>query len=219
VLTHDEVRDNEIFVGSLVTGTVARGWSIGKGRSFSEIGQAGISLSHDGDRVVVSTLPYENSLPKDYRNIQSFATATGILGKSIRTDGIVGSIVLMPGGTLLAARIDTPSFFSKKACIEKWNLNTGDLDGRFCDKERNVSGVIAASPASGRVAGIASQTDRSLEGQVYAVSGRINLWDWKSGSLIASSDEISHLVSTVQISPYGEWVIVDQELLHLSTAP
>jgi hypothetical protein len=70
-----------------------------------------------------------------------------------------------------------------------------------------------------RVVGFASQIHKSIEGHVYAASGRVDVWNTKSGSLIASSDEIPHFVSSVQISANGEWVLADQVLLQLSTAP
>jgi len=139
--------------------------------------------------------------------------------KSIRTDGLIGQVMLLPGENVLASRIDTPGFFSKKTCIEKWNLNTGTLDNRFCHQGRNVIVSLAASLAAGRVAGFAAETHKSIEGQVYAVSGKIDVWDIKSESLIATSEDISQPVSSLQMSSNGEWIMADQMLFKLSITP
>jgi WD40 repeat protein len=219
VLTHDELQGNEVFVGLFSSGQIIKGWSLGKGRTATQLGQTSLSLSEDGSRAVVPVLPDENSLPKAFNNLRLYNSSNGDILKSIRTDGLVGQIVLLPGENILASRIDTPGLFSKKACIERWSFSTGTLGSRFCDQGRNVSVALAASPATDRVVGFASQMHKSIEGQVYAASGKVDVWDMKSGNIVASSDEIPRLVSHLQISPNGEWVMADQMLFQLGTAP
>jgi len=138
--------------------------------------------------------------------------------KSIRTDGLVGQIMLLSGETILASRIDTPGLFSKKTCIEQWSFGAGTLDSQFCDQGRTVSVALGASLATGRVVGFASQLHKSIEGQVDVASGRIDAWNVKTGSLIASSAEIPKLVSSVQVSSDGQWIMADQMLMQLITA-
>ena len=219
VLTHDELQGNEVFVGSFSSGQVIRSWGLGKGRTATQLGQTSVSLNEDGSRIVVSVLPDENSLPKGFNNLRLYSASSGDMVKSIRTDGLVGQVMLLPSGNILAARIDTPGLFSKKACIEDWSFSTGNLGNRFCDRGRNVSVALAVSLTANRVVGFASQMHKSIEGQVYAASGRVDLWDMKSGKIIASSDEIPRLVSHLQISPNGEWVMADQTLFQTSTTP
>jgi hypothetical protein len=219
VLTHDELQGNEAFVGSFSSGQIIKGWSLGKGRAATQLGQVSLSLSDDGSRTAVSVLPDENSLPKSFNNLRVYNSGSGEMIKSIRTDGLVGQIMLLPGENILASRIDTPGLFSKKTCIEKWNLRAGTLDSQFCDRGRTVSVALAASVAAGRVVGFASQIHKSMEGQVYAAPGRVDVWDINSGNLIASSTDIPRLVSSLQVSSNGEWVIADQMLLQLSTTP
>jgi hypothetical protein len=85
---------------------------------------------------------------------------------------------------------------------------------------KNWNGWPSAQlPRQSGVVGFASQIHKSIEGQVRAASGRVDVWDMRSGNLVASSDEIPHFVSSVQISANGEWVLAEQVLLHLSTAP
>jgi hypothetical protein len=60
---------------------------------------------------------------------------------------------------------------------------------------------------------------KSIEGQVNAASERVDVWNMKSGNLIASSEEIPRLALNLQISANGEWVIADQVLLQVSPAP
>jgi hypothetical protein len=164
-------------------------------------------------------LPDENSLPKAFKNLLLYDSTSGDMVNSIRTDGLIGQIMLLPGEDILAASIGTPGLFSKKTCIEKWSLGAGTLDSRFCDQGRTVSVALAASPATGRVVGFASQIRKSIEGLVYAASGRVDVWDMKSGSLIASSADVPRPISSLQVSSNGEWMMADQILLQLSTAP
>jgi hypothetical protein len=144
---------------------------------------------------------------------------SGKVEKSIRTDGLTGQIILLHDDDLLASRIDTPGLFSKKTCIEWWNLDSRNLKSRFCDPGRTVSVALAASLAAGRVVGFASRMRKTIEGQVYAASGRVDVWDMKSGNLIASSEEIPRLVQHLEISANGEWVMADQTLFQLSPGP
>jgi WD40 repeat protein len=219
VLTHDELQGNEVFVGSFSSGQIIKGWSLGKGRTATQLGQTSVSLNGDGSRIAVSVLPDENSLPKGFNNLRLYNSSSGDMVKSIRTDGLVGQVALLPSDNVLAARIDTPGLFSKKACLEGWHFSTGALGNRFCDQGRNVSVALAVSLTASRVAGFASQMHKSIEGQVYAASGIVDVWDMKSGNIVASSDEIPRLVSHLQISPNGEWVMADQMLFQLGTAP
>jgi len=219
VLTHDELQGNEAFIGSFSSGQILKGWSLGKGRTATQLGQASLSLSDDGSRTAISSLPDENTLPKGFNNLRLYNSSSGEMVKSIRTDGLVGQVMLLSGENVLASRIDTPGLFSKKTCIEKWSFGSGSLDSQFCDKGRTVSVALAASAAAGRVVGFASQMHKSIEGQVYAATGRVDVWDIKSGNLIASSAELPRFVSTLQMSASGEWVVADQTLLHLGTNP
>jgi hypothetical protein len=219
VLTHDELEGNEVFVGSFSSGQIIKSWSLGKGRTATQLGQTSLSLSEDGSRTAITVLPDSNSLPKGFKNLRLYSSSGGDIVKSIRTDGLIGQIMLLPGENVLASRIDMPGLFSKKACIERWNLDSGSLGSQFCDQGRNVSVALGASVAAGRVVGFASEIRKSIEGQVYAASGRVDVWDMKSGNIVASSDEIPRLVSYLQVSANGEWVIADQMLFQISTAP
>jgi WD40 repeat protein len=219
VLTHDELQGNEVFLGSFSSGQIIKNWSLGRGRAATQLGQISLSISDDGSRTAVSVLPDGNSLPRGFDNLRLYDSGSAEMVKSVRTNGLVGQIALLPGENVLASRIDTPGLFSKKVCIEKWSLNTGSLDGQLCDQHRNANTALSASVVTGRIAGFAYQLHKSVEGQVYAASGRVDVWDMKSGNLLASSDEISHFVSSVQISANGNWVLAGQTLMHLSIAP
>ncbi len=218
-LTHDELQGNEVFIGSFSAGRIIKSWTLGQGRTATQLGQTSLSLGEDGSETAVSVLPGENSLPKGFNNLRLYDSGSGEMVKSIRTDGLVGQIMLLSGETILASRIDTPSLFSKKTCIEKWSFGSETLNSQFCDQRRNVSVALGASLATGRLVGFASQLHKSIEGQVYAASGSIDAWDIKTGSLIASSAEIPKLVSSVQVSSNGEWIMADQMLMQLTTAP
>jgi hypothetical protein len=218
-LTHHELQGSEVFIGSFSSGQIVKGWNLGQGRTATQLGQTSLSLGGDGSKAAVSLLPGENSLPKGFNNLRLYDSGSGEMVKSIRTDGLAGQLVLLPDETILVSRIDTPGLFSKKTCIEKWSFVAGTLDSQFCDPGRNVSVVLGASLAADRVVGFASHFHKSIEGQVYAVSGRIDVWDVKTGSLIASSAEIPRLVSSLQVSSNGEWVIADEMVFQLSTAP
>ncbi len=217
VLTHDELQGNEVFIGSFSSGQILKGWSLAMGRTATQLGQTSLSLSDDGSRTAVSSLPDENSVPKGFNNLRLYNSSSGEIVKSIRTDGLIGQIMLLSGENVLASRIDTPGPFSRKTCIENWNFGSGSLDSQFCDKGQTVSVALAAS--AGRVIGFASRIHKSIEGQVYAATGRVDVWDFKSGNLIASSAEIPRFVSSLQVSASGEWVMADQMLLQLSTNP
>jgi hypothetical protein len=219
VLAHDELQDNEVFVGSFSSGQITKGWSLGKGRAATQLGQIALSLGDDGSRTAVSILPDANNLPKAFDNLRLYDSRSGEMVKSVRTDGLVGQIMLLPGENILASRIDAPGLFSRKTCIEKWSLGAGILDSQFCDRGRTVSVALAASLAAGRVVGFASNIHKDIEGQVYTAGGRVDVWDMKSGRLVASSAELPTFVSSLQISANGEWVMADQMLMQLSTAP
>ncbi len=216
VLTHDELKGNEVFVGSFSFGQITKSWSLGKGRTATQIGQTSIALSDDGSIVAVSVLPEGNRLPKAFNNLLLYRSNDGKMVKSLRTDGLIGQLMLLPGGTVLAARIDTPGLFTKKkTCIERWNISSGTQGGRFCDPERTASAVLAASPTASRVGGFGSQIRKSTEGQVYSATGRVDVWDMQSGNLIASV-ELPRFVPYLQMSANGEWIMADQMLMQLS---
>ena len=115
------------------------------GRTVTQLGQASIALNDDGSMAAVSVLPEGNTPPKGFNNLRLYHSNNGEIVKSLRTEGLIGQLMFLPGGRLLGARIDTPGLFSKKSCIERWNIGSGTQDGRFCDSERNVSVALAAS--------------------------------------------------------------------------
>jgi WD40 repeat protein len=215
-LTHDELKDNEVFLGSFSSGKIIQSWGLGRGRTATELGQTSLSLADDGLRTVVSVLPERNTLPKGFNNLRLYDSRSGEMLKSIRTGDLVGQVMLLPGDTILASKSGTPGFFSKKTCVEEWSFRSGTLVSQFCDPGRNVLVALAASLATGRVVGFACKLRNSIEGGVYAASGRVDVWDLKTGSLIASSAEIPRLVSSVQMSANGEWIMADQMLLQLT---
>jgi hypothetical protein len=138
--------------------------------------------------------------------------------RTIRTGDLIGQIRLTPDNSVLASQIDAPSLFSKKACIKKWSLAAEGLTKQFCDRGRNVRFALGASPASDYIVGFAaSQIHKDLEGHVYAVSGRVDVWDMRSGNLIAYSGEVPRLLSYIQISPDGHWLLADRTLLQIGT--
>jgi len=219
VVTHDELQDNEVFIGSFSSEQIVKSWSLGRGRTATQLGQISISLSDHGGRIAVSVLPDKNSLPKAFHNLRLYDSGSGEMVKSIRTDGLVGSISLIHDENVLASRIDTPGLFSKRACIERWSLDAGTLGGQFCDQGLDVNVALAVSLAADRVVGSASQIHKSIEGQVYAASGRVDVWDMKSGDLVASSSEMPRFISWIQVSADGEWVMADQSLFRLIPVP
>jgi len=216
VLTHDEVEGEEVFIGSFSSAQIVSSWNLGRGRMATQLGQISLSLSEDGSDTLVSLLPDQDKLPKDFENVRLFDSNTGKVLKSLHTDGLVGQIVLLPKDEILAARIDTPGLFSKKACLERWNINTGTLENQFCDESRNVSAALSATVSADRVAGFGSEQHKSIEGHVYSAAGRVDVWDLKSGALLASSKDMHHLISSLQISANGEWVFAEQVLLQLN---
>ncbi len=215
VLTHDELKGNEVFVGSFSFGQISKSWSLGKGRTATQLGQTSIALSDDGSIVAVSVLPDGNRPSKGFNNLLLYRSNDGKMVKSLRTDGLIGQLMLLPGGTVLAARIDTPGLFSKKTCIERWSVSSGIQDGKYCDPERTVSAVLAASPAGDRLVGFGSHIRKSTEGQVYSATGRVDVWDMQSGNLIASL-EMPRFVPYLQMSANGEWIMAGQMLMQLS---
>jgi WD40 repeat protein len=216
LLTHDELEGEEVFIGSFSSEQIVSSWNLGKGRMGTELGKVSLSLSDDGSEVVVSRLPDQDKLPKGFDNIRLFKTNSGNALKSIHTNGLVGQVVLFPKDEILAARIDTPGLFSKKACLERWNLNSGTLDNQFCDEGRNVSTALSAAVAADRVVGFGSVIHKTIEGSIYSAPGRVDVWDLNSGALIASSEDMRHFVPRLQISPDGEWVFAEQVLLQLN---
>lgn len=219
VLTHDEMEGNEISVGSFSSGRIINKWSLGKGRAATQLGEMSISVIEDGSRIAVSLLPDQNSLPKTFNNVRVYNSWTGQITRSIRTTSLIGQISFISNGELLTSRVDTPGLFSKKVCLEKWNLSDGTLGGQFCDDGRNVNVTFAISLAANRAVGFASQIHRSIEGHVYAAAGRVDVWDMQSGNLTASSSDLPHLVANLKLSPSGEWLMVDQTLFQLRSVP
>ncbi len=218
VLTHDEVRDSEVFVGSFSLGQILRRWTLGSGPVLTVFGAISLSFADDGVGLAVSARPYENSPPKGFNTLRLFNSMNGLMMKSIRTNGVIGPIELLGDNTVLAARIIAPGLFAKKACIEKWNMNSGNLEAQFCDQGRQVFGPLAAAPAVGRVVGIGFRISRDIEGGVSAEKGRVNVWDVTSGKILASTADFP-LAPSVRISPNGEWILADQALLRFSAAP
>jgi hypothetical protein len=220
VLTHDEqLGVNEVFIGSFSSGRVIKSWILSYGRAQTGLGQTSLSLSEDGSRTAVSLVPpASDKLPKDFNSIRVYNSNTGELLAAIRTDGLAGQIAVGPGGIVFASRIDTPSLFSKKACIEKWNFGKGVIIDRFCDQGRHVI-LLGVSQTSNLLAGFGCYIKKDLEGNVYSIPGRIDVWDMKSGALIAYSGEIPRLASAdIQISQNGSWLLANQTLFRIGIA-
>jgi WD40 repeat protein len=213
VLTHDGQADvNEIFIGSFSSRQIIRSWILGYGRAQTELGQTSLSLSEDGSRTAVSVVPPDGDhLPKDFNNLRLYKSESGELIEAVRTDGLVGQMALKPDDGVIASRIDTPGLFSKTLCIEKWSLSTKALTTNFCDAGRHVL-FLGTSSAAGLVAGFACKIHKNIEGNVYSLPGRIDVWDIKSGALIAFSEEFPKAFSDIQISPNGSWVSANQML-------
>jgi hypothetical protein len=205
--------DNEVFLGSFSSGQILESWSLGKGRTGSELGQVSLSLSQDGSNVLVPVLPFGNSLPKALRNLRLFASRNGEIVKSVRTSGPIGQVVLLVDNKALATTIDPPGLFPKRACMEKWNLNSESLEGQFCDQGRNVIGPLSSAPDADQVAGFASRPHKDIEGHVYGAPGRVDLWNITSGTLLATSDEFPSFIRLLRVSANGEWLLADQTLL------
>jgi hypothetical protein len=165
---------NDVFMGSFSSGQILRTWGLGKGRSGSELGQTSLALNEDGSSLIVPLLPYGNSLPKGFDNLRLYNPGTGEMVKSIRTNGLIGQVVLLANSIVLAAPIDAPGLFSKKVCIEKWNLNSGNMERQYCDQGRNIVGALNAAPAVGKLVGFASHPHKDIEGHVYAAPGRVD---------------------------------------------
>ena len=55
-----------------------------------------------------------------------------------------------------------------------------------------------------------------MEGDVYDALGRVDVWDLKSGNLVASSGEMPRVLWGVQISADGFGVIAGQALFQLT---
>lgn len=117
VLTHDELQGNEAFVGSFSSGQIIKGWSLGKGRVATQLGQTSLSLDGDGSSTAVSALPDENSLPKGFNNLRLYSSSSGEMVKSVRTNGLIGQIILLPDKNILVARIDTPGPSPKRRAL------------------------------------------------------------------------------------------------------
>jgi hypothetical protein len=47
-LTHDELQGNEVFIGSYSSGQIIKSWSLGQGRTATELGHTSLSMSEDG---------------------------------------------------------------------------------------------------------------------------------------------------------------------------
>jgi len=213
VLTHDEQANvNEIFIGSFSSRQIIRSWILGYGRAQTELGQTSLSLSEDGSRTAVSVVPPDGDhLPKHFNNLRLYESESGELIEAVRTDGLVGQMALIPDDGVIASRIDTPGLFSKTLCIEKWNLPTKALTTNFCDAGRHVL-FLGTSSAAGLVAGFACKIRKNIEGNVYSLPGRIDVWDIKSGALVAFSEEFPKAFSDIQISPNGSWLSANQML-------
>ena len=214
VLTHEgQSNVNEIFIGSFSSGQIIRSWILGGGRAQTQLGQTSLSLSEDGLHTAVSVVPPDGDrLPKDFNNLLLYKSDSGEMVKALRTDGLIGQIAFMPDDSVIASRIDTPGLFSKKLCIEKWNIGAAALTKSFCDDGRHVI-ALGTSADANLLAGFACKIHRNIEGNIYSVPGRIDVWDMKSGTLIAFSEELPHLASAeIQISPNGSWLSANQML-------
>lgn len=199
VLTNDlQMGTNELFIGSFPSGEIVKSWSVGEGRSQSELGQISVSLSADGQRIAVSIMPLKkNTLPKNFNNLRLYKSDTGELISAIRTNVPIGPIALLSEDTVLASRIDAPSIFRKTTCSEEWSFATRSVMARFCDQGRHIIN-LGASTNTGLVAGFACQIHRDLEGNVFSIPGRVDVWDSKSGALITYSDEFRNGISIYQ---------------------
>ena len=216
-LIHAETSDDEICFVSFSSAKVTNRWTLGKERASTQLGQISVSLNEDGSRTAVSALPDGDKVPRTFANIRLYDSSDGKLVQSIRTTSLIGQIFLLSDNTILTSRVDTPGLFSKKTCIEQWSFGSERLIRQFCDDGRNVGVTVGSSSTMDRIVGFAFQVHKSLEGQLYGASGRVDVWS-SEGNLIAFSDEIPHFISSVKMSADGDWVWADTELYRVSAA-
>lgn len=218
VLTHDEQGINEIFVGSLSSGQVNTSWGLGHGPTYGALGRTSLSFSHNGTRVAVSLLPDGYRFSKEFSNVRVY----NVEGRELiafRTDALVGQIEFLSDDGMLTSRIDTPGLFSKKMCLEKWNVATKLASTRFCDAGRHIIS-LGVSNNQRFVAGSACEMRKDLEGHVYSIRGRIDIWDAESGNLVAYSDDVQSLgPANIQISPDNAWLLADDLLFATGLSP
>ena len=211
VLTHDELRGNEIFMGSFSSLAISKSWSIGQGRTFSQIGHSALSLADDGLQVAVSILPEGNKVPKNFDNLRLYDSKTGSPLNMIRTGALIGQIKVLPDQTVLTARLDAPSMFGKKACLEIWSFATGKLTQTYCDANLNVEVTFATAKTNSIVVGFAAQVHKDFEGHIEKVNGRIIVWN-APGNIVSESQEFPNLVRDIVVSPDSNWIFAAQTL-------
>ncbi len=216
VLTHDGLGVNEVFIGTL-PGQIIKSWSFGHGPVRTQLGGTSLFLSETGSRVAVSLLPDTGTAPKNFNGLRVYESATGRLIAGIPTKNLLGQIALVGPEGVLTSRIDTPSVFTKTTCMDEWDLSKGSLAKQFCDRGRHVIGLGASATAS-VAASWAGQIHRDLEGNVYALPGRLDVWDVKSGALIAFSADFPKAPSDVIISPNGSWLSDGEALFEIQTS-
>jgi WD40 repeat protein len=211
--------DGEVSLYSFASMRMVQRWTTGPDSLSYWASHTSLSLSADGGLTAVSVVPDLNGkVPKGSKNLLVYDSRSGSLKEAIRTPNLIGPLEMVPDDHILAARIDIPGLFTKKACIEEWNLEKATLESQLCDPDASVRWALGVSANLTRIAGFAASNRKDIEGHAYDVSGYLDVWDRRSGELIGRSARIQGIISKIEFSPDGAWIFAGQTLYRVGEA-
>ena len=213
-LTYDRKNGNEVFEGDIASGKVESHWNIGPSYAATSLGDTSLSLTPDASKTAVWVLPFDRRTRNARENVRLYDSHTGELLRTFRAMGRLGRVWFHSNDELLLSRIDAPGLFSKKTCIEVLNIESGVVEKKFCDSDRNVLGFMAIAPETNRIAALAFQIHKDIEGDVYSAPARIDVWDADSGALTAKSQELDR-AGFIKMSNDGHWIMAGGTLMRV----
>lgn len=201
-----------VRVYELSSGKVIREWKL----SDEVKAVAGIALSPNGQQVAVSWLPSEPSsdpeafIPSSTDNIRVMDVKTGETLAGMNTKYFAGPVLFGPNETLLTGSMNDDRSGYKYDTVKIWDKRTGKLLREITDPRTGVHYRLDFSPDGKLLLGYTG-TEKPVENFVTVDTQQLQIWDFASGQVVASSPEFGpnkDEIPRIQLSADGKFVLV-----------
>jgi WD40 repeat protein len=203
-----------VRVYDLRSGQIVREWRLHDGVRYV----TGVALSSDGERVAISSLPIGQSsdpeafIPLTTDNVRVMDVKSGETLAGVNTKYVAGPVLFGPNDTLLTGSINDDRKGYKYDSVKIWDARSGKLLREITNPRTGVHYRLDLSPDGKLLLGYTG-TEKPVENFVNIDSQQFQIWDFGSGTVVASSPKILpvknvDLPPEIQLSPDGKFVLV-----------